>query len=204
MRNSSFELALRYCCRSKLVFTSFCFQTIPKPELTSAAWIMDRKSEKWSQKGYHSLPFPLKVSVRRSLIFKQSHCLNNRHGSFPHHSILPCNLYIWNVFLTAACRNTAAYCIIFLTLWNSWLRQQILKIPSLYMVSLIFRWNDEGKQAVKTKAECFKAWRLFLFSWSLFLSNMHYSPSVRSVWLDIWLVSFWKVLQRFIESQRYF
>ena len=68
-------------------------------------------------------------------------------------------------------------------------------------LSLSFRWNDEGKQAVKTKAECFKAWRLFLFS-SLFLSNMHYSPSVRSVWLDIWLVSFWKVLQRFIESQR--
>ena len=162
---------------------------------------MDRNSEKWSQKCYHSLPFAAKVSVRRSLIFKQSHSLNNRHRNFPHHSILPCNLYKWKVFLTAACRNTAAYCIIFLTLWNSWLREQILKIPSLYMVSLIFRWNDEGKQAVKTKAECFKAWRLFLFS-SLFLSNMHYSPSVRSVWLDIWLVSFWKVLQRFIESQR--
>ena len=51
---------------------------------------------------------------------------------------------------------------------------------------LSFRWNDEGKQAVKTKAECFKAWRLFLFS-SLFLSNMHYWPSVRrSIWLDIY------------------
>ena len=48
-----------------------------------------------------------------------------------------------------------------------------------------FLWNDEGKQAVKTKAECFKAWRLFLLS-SLFLSNMHYWPSVRSIWLDIW------------------
>ena len=203
MRDSCFVLALRYCRRSKLVFTSFCSQNVPKPELTSAAWIMASNSQKWSQKGYHSLPFAAKVSVRRSLTFKQSHSLNNRHGSFPHHSILPCNLYKWNVFLTAACRNTAAYCIIFLTLWNSWLRQQILKIPSLYMVSLIFRWNDEGKQAVKKKAECFKAWRLFLFS-SLFLSNMHYSPSVRSGWLDIWLVSFWKVLQRFIESQRYF
>ena len=198
MRNSSFVLALRYCRRSKLVFTSFCFQIVPKRELTSAAWIMDRNSQKWSQKGYHSLPFAAKVSVWRS--FEQFHSLNNRHRNFPHQSIPPCNLYKWKVFLTA-CRNTAAYCIIFLTVWNSWLRQQISKIPSLYKVSLSFCWNDEGKQAVKTKAECFKAWRLFLFS-SLFLSNMHYSPSVRSVWLDIWLVSFWKVLQRFIESQR--
>ena len=54
---------------------------------------MNRNSQKWSQKGYHSLSFAAKVSVRRSLIFKQSHSLNNRHGSFPHHSILPCNLY---------------------------------------------------------------------------------------------------------------
>ena len=180
MRNSSFVLALRYCRRSKLVFTLFCFQTIPKPELTSAAWIMDRNSEKWSQKCYHSLSFAAKVSFRRS--FEQFHNLNKRQGSFPHHSIPPCNLYKWKVFLTA-CRNTAAYCIILLTVWNSWLRQQISKIPSLYELSLSFRWNDEGKQAVKTKAECFKAWRLFLFS-SLYLSNMHYWPSVRSIWLD--------------------
>ena len=80
--------------------------------------------------------------------------------------------------------NTAAYCIIFLTFWNTWLRQQISKIPSLYKVLLNFCWNDEGKQAVETKAECFKAWRLFLFS-SLFLSNMHYWPSVRSVYGQI-------------------
>ena len=147
---------------------------------------MDRHSQKWPQKCYHSLPFSAKVSVRRS--FEQFHNLNKRQGSFPHHSIPPCNLYKWKVFLTA-CRNTAAYCIIFLTVWNSWLRQQISKIPSLYKVSLSFCWNDEGKQAVKTKAECFKAWRLFLFS-SLFLSNMHYWPSVRSIWLDIWPNSF--------------
>ena len=185
MRNSSFVLALRYCRRSKLVFTSFCFQTVPKPELTSATWIMNPNSQKWSQKCYHSLPFAAKVSVRRS--FEQFHNLNKRQGSFPHHSIPPCKLYKWKGFfdsLLTACRNTAAYCIIFLTVWNSWLRQQILKIPSLYKVLLSFRWNDEGKQAVKTKAECFKAWRLFLFS-SLFLSNMHYWPSVRSIWLDI-------------------
>ena len=128
MRNSSFVLALRYCRRSKLVFTSFFFQTIPKSELTSAAWIMDRDSQKWSQKWYHSLSFAAKVSVRRS--FEQFHNWNKRQWSFPHHSIPPCNLYKWKFFLTV-CRNTAAYCIIFLTVWNSWLRQQILKKPSL-------------------------------------------------------------------------
>ena len=31
--------------------------------------MMDRNSKKWSQKGYHSLPFATKDSVRRSLIF---------------------------------------------------------------------------------------------------------------------------------------
>ena len=158
MHNSSFVLPLPYCRGSKFVLTSFCFQTVPKPE---AAWIMDRNSQKWSQKCYHSLPFAAKVFVRRS--FGQFHNLNKRQGSFRHNSIPPCHLYKWKGFLTA-CRNTAAYCISFLTFWNSWLRQQILKIPSLYKVSLSFRWNDEGKQAVKTKGECFKAWRLFLFS----------------------------------------
>ena len=96
MRNSSFLLALRYCFRSKFVFTSLCFQTVPKPELSSAAWIMDRHSQKWSQKCYHSLPFAAKVSVRRS--FEQFHNLNKRQGSFPHHSIPPCNLYKWKFF----------------------------------------------------------------------------------------------------------
>ena len=111
------------------VFTSFCFQTVPKPELTSATWIVYRHSQKWSQKCCHSLPFAAKVSDRCS--FEQFHNLNKRQGSFPHNSIPPCNLYKWKVFSTA-CRNTAAYCIIFLTVWNSWLRQQISKIPSLY------------------------------------------------------------------------
>ena len=97
MRNSSFLLALRYCFRSKFVFTSLCFQTVPKPELSSAAWIMDRHSQKWSQKCYHSLPFAAKVSVRRS--FEQFHNLNiKRQGSFQHHSIPPCNLYKWKFF----------------------------------------------------------------------------------------------------------
>ena len=119
-------------------------------------------------------------------------------------SIPPCNLYKWKVFLTA-CRNTAAYYIIFLTVWNSWLRQPILKMPSLYKVSSSFRWNEEGTQAVKTKADsCFKAWRLFLFS-SLYLSNMHYWPSVRwSIWLDIWTNSFFSILLDFLEALSFF
>ena len=162
---------------------------------------MDQNCQKWSQRCYHSLPFAAKVFVRRS--FGQFHNLNKRQGSFPHYSIPPCNLYKWKGFLTA-CRNTAACCIIFLTVWNSWLRQQILKIPSLYKVSLSFRWNDEGKQAVKTKAECFKAWRLLLFS-SLFLSNMHYWPSVRwSIWQDIWPNSFFCILLDFLEVRYFF
>ena len=106
-------------------------------------------------------------------------------------------------FFLTACRNTAAYCIIFLTVWNSWLRQQISKIPSLYKESLSFRWSDEGKQAVKTKAECFKAWRLSLCS-SLYLSNMHYWPSVRSIWLDIWPNSFFCILLDFLEVLYFF
>ena len=110
---------------------------------------MDRNSQKWSQKGNHSLSFVAKVSVWRS--FEQFHSLHNRHElPFPHHSIPPCNLYKWKVFLTS-CRNTAAYCIIFLTVWNSWLRQQISKIPSLYKESLSFRWSDEGKRLSKRK-----------------------------------------------------
>ena len=113
MRNSSFVLALRYCRRSKLVFTPFCFQTVPKPELTSAAWIMDRNSEKWSQKCYHSLPFAVKVSVRRS--FEQFRSLNWGDKEAlriiqSHHVIKHAVFKQSKGFLTA-CRNTAAYCI---------------------------------------------------------------------------------------------
>ena len=37
------------------------------------------------------------------------------------------------------------------------------RIRSVYKVSLSFCFNDEGKQPVKKKAECFKAWRRFYF-----------------------------------------
>ena len=121
---------------------------------------MDRNSQKWSQKGYHSLPFAAKVCVWRS--FEQFHSLNNRHRNFAHHSIPPCNLYKWKVFLTA-CRNMAAYCIIFLTVWNSWFRQQIPKILSLYKVSPSFRWNDKGKQVWKRKRNVLRRDDYFFF-----------------------------------------
>ena len=62
---------------------------------------MDQNSQKGSLKGYHSLPFAVKVSLRRS--FEQFRRLNKRQGSFPHHSIPPCK-----GFLTA-CRNTAFF-----------------------------------------------------------------------------------------------
>ena len=91
----------------------------------------------------------------------------------------------------------------FLTVWNSWLRQQISEIPSLYKGSLSFCFNDEGKQAVKTKAECFKAWRLFLFS-SLSLSNMHYWPSVKSMTGYIWPNSFFSLLLDFLKVLYFF
>ena len=46
-------------------------------------------------------------------------------------------------------------------------------------------------------------WRLFLFS-SLFPSNMHYWPSVRSAWLDIWPNSFFCILLDFLKILYFF
>ena len=46
-------------------------------------------SKRVTKYGYHSLPFAVKVSVRSS--FEQFRSLNKRQGSFPHHSIPPCN-----------------------------------------------------------------------------------------------------------------
>ena len=113
MRNRSFVLPLPYCRGSKLVLTSFCFQTVPKQERTSAAWIMDRNRENWSQKGYHSLPFAAKVSVPRS--FEQFRSLNWGDKEAlriiqSHHVIKHAVFKQSKGFLTA-CRNTAAYCI---------------------------------------------------------------------------------------------
>ena len=70
-------------------------------------------------------------------------------------------------------------------------------------LSLSFRWNDERKQAVKTKAGYFKAWRLFLLS-SLYLSNIHYWPSLSSIWLDIWPNFFFCILLDYLEVLYFF
>ena len=147
---------------------------------------MDRNSEKWSQKCYHSLPFAVKVSFRRS--FEQFHNLNNRQRSFPYHSIPTMSLnmpflYKLKVFWPRVQRVETRLLIAFS--YRLELLTQAANFEDTNSLSPSFLWNDEGKQAVKTKAECFKAWRLFLLS-SLFLSNMHYWPSVRSIWLDIW------------------
>ena len=70
--------------------------------------------------------------------------------------------------------------------YRSELLTQAANFEETKFLSLSFRWNDERKQAVRTKGEYLKAWRLLLFS-LLFHSNMHYWPSVRwSIWLDIW------------------
>ena len=45
--------------------------------------------------------------------------------------------------------------------------QQISKKPSLYKILWSFRWIDEGKQAVKRKAECFKACITISFKYAL-------------------------------------
>ena len=132
---------------------------------------MDRHSQNGKKNviiPYHLLrKSPLDVLVNRFIIWisdkEASRIIQSHHVTYTNESC----------FLLTACRNTAAYCITFLTVWNSWLRQQISKIPSLYKVSLSFRWNDEGKKAVKTTAECFMSWWLCLFS-SSFLSNMYY------------------------------
>ena len=110
-------------------------------------------------------------------------------------------LYKLKVFLTA-CRNTAAYCI-FLTFGTPDSGTKFRRYQVFIRYHGASRWNDKGKQAVKTKAECFKAWRLFLLS-SLFLSNMHYWPSVRSIWPDIWPNSFFCILLFFLEVLYFF
>ena len=74
---------------------------------------MDRNSEKWSQKCYHSLPFAVKVSVPRS--FEQFRSLNWGDKEAlriiqSHHVIKHAVFKQSKGFLTA-CRNTAAYCI---------------------------------------------------------------------------------------------
>ena len=74
---------------------------------------MDQNNRKGSQKRYHSLPFAVKVSVRRS--FEQFRSLNWGDKEAlriiqSHHVIKHAVFKQSKGFLTA-CRNTAAYCI---------------------------------------------------------------------------------------------
>ena len=67
-----------------------------------------------------------------------------------------------------------------------------------YQVFLRYHWASagmtKGKRMSKRKRNVLR--RLFLFP-SLFPSNMHYWPSERSIWLDIWPNSFsWLVMPR--------
>ena len=182
MRNSSFLLPLRYCRRSKLVFTSFCFQTVPKPEQqTAAAWIMNPNSQKCSQKliPYHWLrKSPFDVHLNSFIVWitdnETSRIIQSYHVT--EHAILYKLTVFWPPGET---RLLIAFS------YRLELLTQAANFEDTNSLSPSFLWNDEGKQAIKTKAECFKAWRLFSLS-SLFLSNMHYWPSVRSIWLDIW------------------
>ena len=106
-------MALRYCRRSKLVFTSFCFQTVSKPELTSAAWIMDQNTVKNGHKKainpYHSLwKSPFDVLLNSSIIWisdkEASRIIQSHH--LIEHAIFKQSKGFLTVF-----RNTAAKCI---------------------------------------------------------------------------------------------
>ena len=74
---------------------------------------MDQNSQKGSQKGYHSLPFAVKVSVRRSfeqfcvvwISDKQAFRIIQSHHATEHAVSKQSKGFL------SACRNTAAYCI---------------------------------------------------------------------------------------------
>ena len=113
MRNSSFVLALRYCRRSKLVFTSFSFQNVSKWELTSAARIVDQNSQKGSQKKaiipYHMmLKFPFDVFLNSFVVWisdMEAFRIIQYHHATEHAVSKQSKGFL------SACRNTAAYCI---------------------------------------------------------------------------------------------
>ena len=173
MRNSSFLLALRYCHSSKFVFTSLSFQTVPKPELSSAAWIMDRHSQKWSQKCYHSLPFTAKVSVLRS--FEQFHNLNKRQGSFPHHSIPPCDLYNWKFFWARV--ETQLLKALFFLPFGTPDRQQISKIPR----------KTKGNRLSKRKRSVLRCDDYFYFhhySFQICITDQAWTCAVKPCFMD--------------------
>ena len=108
MRNSSFVLTLRYCRRSKLVFTSFCFPTISKPDLTSAARIVDQNNKKGSPK---RLSFLTICSVRRS--FEQFYVVwisdKEAFRIIQSHHVIKHAVFKESKDFLTVCRNTASY-----------------------------------------------------------------------------------------------
>ena len=74
---------------------------------------MDQNSKKWSQKGYHSLPFAVKVSVRRSF---EQFCVvwisdKEAFRIIQSHHVIKHAVFKQSKGFLTACRNTAAYCI---------------------------------------------------------------------------------------------
>ena len=103
------------------------------------------------------------------------------------------------VFLTA-CRNTAAYWI-FLPFGTPDSGSKFRR----YQVFIRYHWASagmtKGNRLWKRKGNVLRRDDYFYFHHCFFQICIT-DQSVKSIWLDTWLVSFWKVLQRFIESQR--
>ena len=160
---------------------------------------MDRNSQKWSQKCYHSLPFAAKVSVRRS--FEQFHNLNKRQGSFQHHSIPPCNLYKWK-FFWARVETQLLKALFFLPFGTPDSGSKFRR----YQVFMSYHWASagmtKGNRLSKRKRNVLRRDDYFYFHHYSFQICITDQASGQYDWISIWLVSFLKVLQRFIESQR--
>ena len=185
MRNSSFALALRYCRRSKLVFTSFSFQNVPKRELTSLARIMDQNSQKGSQNKaiihYHLLwKSPFDVLLNSFIIW-----ISDKEASriIQCHHVTEHAIFKQSKGFLTACRNTAAYCI-FLPFGTPDSGSKFRR----YQVFIRYYWASagmtKGNRLSKRKRNVLR--RDDYFYVFLFLSNMHYWPSVKSIRLDIY------------------
>ena len=155
---------------------------------------MDQNSQKGSLKGYHSLPFAVKVSRRRS--FEQFRSLNKRRGSFPHHSIPPCKLNMpfinkVKVFWPRV-ETRPSYCI-FLPFGTPDSGSKFRRYQVFIRYYLASAGMTKGSRLSKRKRNV------------LFLSNMHYWPSARwSIWLDIWPNSCFCILLDFLKVLYFF
>ena len=155
---------------------------------------MDQNSQKGSLKGYHSLPFAVKVSRRRS--FEQFRSLNKQRGSFPHHSIPPCKLnmpFINKVkVFWPRLETRPSYCI-FLPFGTPDSGSKFRRYQVFIRYYLASAGMTKGSRLSKRKRNV------------LFLSNMHYWPSARwTIWLDIWPNSCFCILLDFLKVLFFF